>query len=113
MVILAYLRPATLFALALDTVVGADAGAPAYPALTGLLLRRLCLHIGDLSHSLYLLLIRLWWQMLAPPQIVHSLLSRLCSHIADPPHSLHVLLMRLWWQMPAPPQLQDLEQSPC
>ena len=70
MVMLAYLRPGTLLPRSLDTVVGADAGAPAYPALTGLLLRRLCLHIGDLSHSLYLLLIRLWWQMLAPPQIV-------------------------------------------
>jgi hypothetical protein len=79
----------------------ADSGAPAYLAHAP---HAVMLAYGrPATHSLHLLLMRLWWQMQAPPHTLHTLLRRLCLHICDPPHSLHMLLTRLWWQMPAPP----------
>ena len=53
-VMLAYHRLTTLFALALLPLVVADAGAPAYLALTDRLLWQLCSHICDPPHSLHL-----------------------------------------------------------
>ena len=73
MVMLAYLRPGTLLPRSLDTVVGADAGAPAYLALTCSCrrLRWLYSHICDPPLSLHWLLTRLWGQMPAPPHTLH------------------------------------------
>jgi len=45
------------------------------------------------------LLWRLCWQMLVPPQSLQVLLWRLCWQMLVPPQSLHPLLRRLCWQM--------------
>ena len=39
------------------------------PQIVHSLLSRLCSHIADPPHSLHVLLMRLWWQRPAPPQL--------------------------------------------
>ena len=39
------------------------------PQIVHSLLSRLCSHIADPPHSLHVLLMQLWWQMPAPPQL--------------------------------------------
>ena len=61
-----------------------------------------------------MLLSRLCWQMLTPPQSLQSLLRRLCSQMLAPPQSLQTLLWRLCWQMLVPPQsLQGRAGAPA
>ena len=74
-----------------------------------LLLRRLSLQMLVTPQSLQVLLSRLCWQMLAPPnppQSLQVLLRRFNSMLADARASsvLANALMWLCWQMPMPPQ---------
>ena len=70
-------------AVAPDAVMLADARAPAVLAAAQLILWRLC------------------WQMLVPPQSLHLLPWRLCWQILAPPQSLQTLLRLLCWRCSA------------
>lgn len=86
-VMLTYCLSATFIACSLDKFVSADACDPTYLALapctaSSTLLMRLCSHICDPTHSLLVLSIYFWGQMLVPSHTLHriTLLKRLCSH---------------------------------
>ena len=64
-----------VFALAPDSAVGADGGAPTVLADAP---AAVMLADGGAPQSLQKLLMRLCWQMLVPPQSLHKLLRLLC-----------------------------------